>query len=376
MTQASRRLARAMLVAGIGLAGALGIVSAQTRLTPRALADAGVIALPSALQSEHYPGATDELMHRMAYQFGVPYLWASWGSVTRYKQLMVVSVLAADADEAAYDARPRGWLVSYDRRGPGRASTLGSGRLEVTEGTYALGVDREASVEYFYIDRARRLQILWHTVKSQQDPAAAPELLRRIAESFKLQHDPAPVLAERRAAPGREAAERERRRAAVRAMLVREGYGAPQPGQPIWRRGAWLEWMADPEPRYQLLVPLGRMRAAAPGVVVNRPRPLNNGSGPSGIGWREYADGQWTFSNREQAYLPMQGIAAQLAARQQDIGEVYFYFAGTVRVDEEADPERLNSLDWFFAALPDVQRRWREGSLVGPGQPASDPWPR
>lgn len=34
-----------------------------------------------------------------------------------------------------------------------------------------------------------------------------------------------------------------------------------------------------------------------------------------------------------------------------------------------SDTELLNSLQWFVRTVPDVQRRWRAGTLVGPGKP-------
>ncbi len=78
------------------------------------------------------------------------------------------------------------------------------------------------------------------------------------------------------------------------------------------------------------------------------------------------------FDNDPRAYLPMPGIAAALAARQQDPGFVYFYYAATVRVEEEDDDQLLTSLEWFFKGIPEIQRRWRQGLLVGPGVPEAE----
>ena len=90
------------------------------------------------------------------------------------------------------------------------------------------------------------------------------------------------------------------------------------------------------------------------------------------MGWRDVSDGEWVYSNAGQDYLPMKGIAALLAARQQNRVYTYFHYVATVRVEEESDERRLSSLDWFFASLPEVQRRWREGTLVAPGQAEKD----
>ena len=100
----------------------------------------------------------------------------------------------------------------------------------------------------------------------------------------------------------------------------------------LLRNGVYLEWSADGEPRYQLLVPLGRVRAPANGSVVARPRPITGNPGALGvamagtIGWREVDDGDWRFHNDEHAYLPMIGTRALLAAQQTDRGFFYFFW--------------------------------------------------
>jgi hypothetical protein len=90
------------------------------------------------------------------------------------------------------------------------------------------------------------------------------------------------------------------------------------------------------------------------------------------IGWREFTDDGWIFSNNENDYLPLTGIGELLAANQQDRGFVYFYYVATVRVEEQEDDRRLTSLRWFLDGLTDVQRRWREGTLVAPGKPENE----
>lgn len=69
---------------------------------------------------------------------------------------------------------------------------------------------------------------------------------------------------------------------------------------------------------------------------------------------------------------PLAWFGAMRAAPRQDRGYVYFYYAATVRVEEESNERLLTSLSWFLDGLPDVQARWREGSLVGPGRPETD----
>ena len=156
-------------------------------------------------------------------------------------------------------------------------------------------------------------------------------------------------------------------------MLHREGYSSLEPGKPTLRNGVYLEWMSDPEPRYQLLIPLGKVRTAPNGSVVDRPRPVRGSPPMAGtIGWREFTDDEWVFHNNDDDYLPLKGIGELLAANQRDRGFVYFYYVATVRVEEQEDDRLLTSLKWFFDGLPDLQRRWRDGTLVAPGKPENN----
>lgn len=363
---------RLLSFACAGLAVGAAPAGASPRLRVRPLDDVATIGVPAGLEPERYAATADESMHRLAFQFASRYLWASMGGVIRYRQVMVVSVLAPDAPPEAIEAWLQRWPVSYESRGRVRVQPLAGGTLRITEAVYAVGVDREPAFEYRFVDRTRSLQILWHAVASQHDPATAPATIERMASGYRLLRDPTPLLADARARPAREAATREQRRASVQELLAREGYGLPEPGVAQWRRGAWLEWMDEPERRYQLLVPLGFVRIAPGSGVHQRPRPLGSSSDTRGVGWREFIDGDWLFTNRDHGYLPFRGIAATLAARQHDPACVYFYWAGTVRVDHETDPRRLGGLAWFFDALPSVQRRWHDGALVGPGRPEAE----
>jgi hypothetical protein len=146
-----------------------------------------------------------------------------------------------------------------------------------------------------------------------------------MAASFRIERDPTARFAELRDRPRKEAEDRSRKRVTV----------APT-------------------------APLGM-----------RPRPvrLRNADGTPRrlagvVGWREHVDGDWSVSNDDNAYLPLGGIAAALAADRVDPGLVYFYYSATVRVEEESDDSRLTTLRWYLDELPEVQRLWREGKLV------------
>lgn len=75
--------------------------------------------------------------------------------------------------------------------------------------------------------------------------------------------DPTATFAEIPDRPRKEAEEAARRRALAVETLERERYGAAlEPGEPVLKDGIYVEWRVDPEPRYQMLVPLGRVRVA------------------------------------------------------------------------------------------------------------------
>ena len=357
----------------------------QPRLSERALADVAVVSLPTTLKSPvglseklkppFEAGYNGEELGRLTFTFSSTYFWASFGSITTYKQLMTVSVMAPDATAAEYAALPRSWSLGYEQRKRLPTRTVGTGELTISEGVYTRGSLSEPSHEFVYRDRTRRLQIVWHAVQKEMDLATGITQVGRIAASFRITRDPVATFADMRDAPRKAAVARGGKLATVKAMLEREGFAGLVPEKPVLRNGVYLEWSADGEPRYQLLVPLGRVRAPANGSLVARPRPISGSPGASGvamagtIGWREVDDGDWRFHNDEHAYLPMTGTRALLAAQQTDRGFVYFYYIGTVRVEEEDDDMRLTSLRWFLDGVPAVLQRWREGTLVGPGKP-------
>ena len=346
-------------------------LAAQARLTERKLADIAVIAVPSMVKDEMYKGVRDDQAGRLTFAFSTSYFWASFGSSTAYKHLLFVSLMAPDASEAEYKEYPTRFNVSYDGRRNIKSSALGSGMLTVHEGIYTQNTLKEPSYALLYVDRARRLQIAWHAVKAEVDLATATDLIGRMAASFRIVRDPAEKFAEMRDRPRKESEDRARKRAMAIALLEREGYGPPESGKPVFRNGVYVEWMADPEPRFQLLAPLGQVRAGT--GAVPRPVRLDVASGmkkdwSGSVGWRELADGEWTQSNRDNAYLPFKGITAALAANGNDRELAYFYYSATVRVEESSD-SRLTSLRWFFDELPEIKRLWAEGRLVTGGTP-------
>jgi hypothetical protein len=352
------------------LLGAVTVfATTQPRMTERALGDVARVSVPSAIKGPDNPVPRQAVMGRLSWSFSSTYFWASMGSVTRYKQKMVVALMAPDATPAEYEQLPYGMDISYERRKQIRHGTVGSGTLTVWEGSYELGTTSEPSYLYFYVDPTRRLQIAWHAVAGEVNLATGVAQIPRIAASFRIVRDPIAMFAEMRDAPRKDSESRAGKVASAQAMLHREGYSALVPGKPIVRNGVYLEWMSDPEPRYQMLMPLGKVRAAANGSVVDRPRPVRATTMAGTIGWREFTDDGWIFSNSENDYLPLKGIGELLAANQTDRGFVYFYYVATVRVEEQEDDRRLTSLKWFLDGLPDVQRRWREGTLVAPRPP-------
>ena len=352
--------------------------SAQPRLSERALADIAVIRIPRMVKEEMYKGLRDQA-GRLTFTFATPYFWASFGSGTAYKHQLFVSLMAPDATDGEYKDMPRNMSLSYDRRTEVRRSAVGSGSLTIYQSVYTQNTLAEPSHLFVYADKTRRLQIVWHAVKKEIDLADGVKAVERMASSFRIAREPTAEFAEMREMPRNAEKDRARKRALMLETLTREGYGTLEPGKPVLRDGVYLEWMSDPEPRLQLLVPLGRVRTSADATPVNRPRPVRRP--PSGqvgsrwagvVGWRELADGEWTTSNFENAYLPFVGIAAELGKGEHDPAFVEFYYSATVRVEEVVNDRFLGNLEWFFADLPDVRRLWGEGKLVNNGAPTSN----
>ncbi|MCC6771213.1 MAG: hypothetical protein IT360_08365 [Gemmatimonadaceae bacterium] len=345
-------------------------------LTERRLDDIAVIKLPKSLKNEMLKGMRSHQADQLAFTFGSTYLWRSMFAHSMYKQLLVVSVMAADASADSYTMYPPTFSVSPDTRGNVHTSTRGTGTTTATAAVYATGSVNEPSHIFQHVDRTRRLRIIWHAVESEASLAEGLQMIDAMAASFRLVSDPVATFGDMRDRPRREAEDRARRLELAKRMLAQEGLGGLVAGRPELKDGMYVEWMADPEPRYQLLVPLGKVKAASPsGGVPPRPAQLSSQAGastlPGSIGWLSFTDGSWTYNNGDNAYLPFTGVAAVLSATHANKGEVFYYYTATVRVEEEDTDERLTSLGWFTAGVTDVKRLWREGTLVPGGIPDS-----
>src|SRR5690606_25736506 len=142
--------------------------------------------------------------------------------------------------------------------------------------------------------------------------------------------------------------ERERQRAAAAVQLARDtlaraGFGAAAPGEPVYANGVYVEWMDEPEPRFQLVKPLGLARDSGAGAAVPRRPDGVRGS----VGGRHFVGGEWVSHNRDNDYWPLPGIEHAFAERQTDEATTLYYFARTVRVEVE-DEATIAALGSFF----------------------------
>jgi len=352
-----------MLLAFVTL---LGFTAIGDRLIERPLDDVAVIGVPARVGEAMLSGVRTDAPDRLAFAFGSTYRWASLGSGPAYRHLLFVSLMAPDASDADYARLPAAFGRNYDatRRLPDTA--LGSGTLTVVAGIYRQNTLQAPARTYVYRDRGRRLQIAWHAVDEDLDPDAARRLIESMAKSFRLVGDSSAVFAELRDRPRREAEERADRRRLALATLALAGFDDLVPGRPQRKDGVLVEWMDQPEPRFQLLKPLGLAHAAPGTPVAMRPRPVPGMTADGSVGWRESWEGDWRFHNDDDAYLPFPGVAEELAGQLADPDALLFYYSVTVRV-EEATPARIGNLGGFYRELAEVERAWREGRLIRGG---------
>lgn len=351
------------LILAMGLLSLSGCGGA--RLVERPLQGVGVISVPARAAPINNGAAYDEDPTRLFWLFERGYGMTSLGSGPAYRQLLHVSLLAPDAEAAGDERWPQRFAPLYEGLRKERTIPLGDATLSVSAGRYVQNALDEPAHVYAYTDSTRRLKILWHAVDEELPPQQALELLPRIAASFQLRTDPRERFAEM---AGRAPREQARAAAAVvlaRETLARHGFGDAAPGRPVLVDGVYAEWMDDPEPRLQLLKPLGLLRV--PGGQPPVPR-LRDAAGKhrdlrGSIGWRARTDAGWASDNRDNAYLPMPGIEHALAARQADESTVLYYFATTLRL-EQHDEQSIAALGRFFEELMEVERAWAQGTLV------------
>ncbi len=351
------------LIPVAALLALLGCSEAQ--LVERTLTDVGSISAPSSADPLGNGRAWDDDPSRLYFRFAHEYpWWSSMGSGTAYKQVLCVSLFAPTATAADYERWPPRFEPLYETLSKERTLTLGAARLEMSGGRYAQNALDDPAHVYLYWDPSRRLQIAWHVADSVVAPDVAAQMIQDMAASFTLLADPRDKFTEM---GGRDARERDRAAAAVRLArdaLAQAGLGAAAPGTPVYVNGVYVEWMDDPEPRFQLVKPLGLVRLSGGNLSVPR-RPDSAGSRErlGSVGWRRQVDGAWVIDNRDNAYLPLPGIERALAERQTDAETTLYYYATTVRV-AQADEATIAALGSFFAELPAVERAWQQGTLV------------
>ena len=351
------------MIAVLGLLTLLGC--GGSRLVERPLDGVGVISVPARAKPVNAGEAYDEDPARLYFRFTHEYGLASWGSGMAYRQILQVSLLAPNATAADYKRWPPRFSPLYSKLARERTLQLGAATLEISAGRYGQNALDEPAHIYLYWDPTRRLQIAWHVVDDDISPEEALEMVARMAASFRMNTDPRAKFTEM---GGREAAEKMRAAGAValaRDTLAKAGFGAAAPGKPVFARGVYVEWMQDPEPRFQLVKPLGLLRMTGGQAPV--PRLLdadgNRRELRGSVGWRTQVDGAWVSDNRDNAYLPLPGIEGELAKLQPDDATALYYFATTVRA-EQADEETIAAMGRFFDELPEIERAWQQGSLV------------
>jgi len=163
------------------------MIFSQPRLVERRLADAAVIRVPRATK-EVYKGGDDRQPGRIVFAFEDTYFWGSIGPGMAYKQQLYVSVMASDATDAEYEAYPHLYRLSYDKRTTVRKQTVGSGTLTVSAGRYQQNTMNEPSHTFAYVDRARRLQIVWHAAEKAVDLDERGWMISRMISSGRIQH--------------------------------------------------------------------------------------------------------------------------------------------------------------------------------------------
>jgi hypothetical protein len=196
-------------------------------------------------------------------------------------------------------------------------------------------------------------------------PEVALELIPRMAASFQMRSDPLDKFAEMGSRGAREEARVAAARELARETLVRAGFGDAAPGKPQRVQGVYAEWMEHPEPRYQLVKPLGLLRTGGAAAVIPS---LRDAQGKrldlrGSIGWRAVEEGTWASTNRDNGYLPLPGIDEEFARLHTDENTALYFFATTVRI-EHADESAIAGLNGFFEELPEVERAWQQGTLV------------
>ncbi len=275
------------------------------------------------------------------------YPWAFSG-VASYRQQLWVRLAAADAVQSIWP----GHLDGADGKRP--VEVYHKGPLRVLEGRVRKEADFEAARRFEWDEPENKLRIVWHCWSKLCALEEGLERMQRMASSFRLKRDWQERILAIRDLPRLAKIENAKKLALTLELLNKRGYQGMKPGVAVERDGVYAEWMLEPEARIQFVKFLGLRKSVDPKPQLR----ISEKCYPLTAGWR-LEDGSYT--NVDNAYLPMPGITELLNRVPRDAGPILYYAVLTIRIDEaQAKDIRFEVWDEKIAKL---EAAFRDGSL-------------
>ena len=289
----------------------------------------------------------EENEKEIVFRFAENYAWAFSG-VASYRQQLWVRLAAADAVQSNWP----GNLDGADGKRP--VEVYHKGLLRVLEGRVRKEADFEPARRFEWDDPGKKLRIVWQCWNKLCSLEEGMERMQRMAASFRVKKDWQERILAIRDLPRLAKIENAQKLALTLELLSKRGYQGMKPGVAVERDGVYAELMLEPEARVQLVKFLGLRKSADPLPQLR----IREKYYPLTAGWR-LEDGSYT--NVDNAYLPMPGITELLNRVPRDAGPILYYAVLTIRIDEvEAKDIRFEVWDEKIAKL---EAAYRDGSL-------------
>lgn len=314
---------RRMVLAALILAGTLASMGFLPQVGSKTakLGDVASVRVPRKARLDD-ARARDEHPTWVTFRMDRVHTWAM-GSGTPYRANLFIILHAQNATAASY----ADGLKAAERELNGGADgwrTIESGdRWEVGQGRYTVNMLNEPTWRLKYRDPSRRVSALWQVYQKDWSLDEARKALVAMVESVQRTREP--DFAEIADRPRMAAEENQRKHDAALAQLARYGFAPLRPGEPVTKDGITVEYMADPERRVMLYMPIaGKPTIAIPPYVTH--------------GRRTWSDSGWENLTANNDYYARPGTRRMLDAQQAKPGPHHFLIR-TIRLDvlDESD---------------------------------------
>jgi hypothetical protein len=345
------------ILAAIGI-GFIVYRDAATTRSARSLLEFGAIALHDRLETR----SPDERFDHVLFYFERPGWSFVPGGIPAIRERMSIAIWAEGAGpESRPDWEPRFRTLAYSQVGDLRWRSEND--IVIGEGTHRVGMITRPAWMLMHRLVNEPVWIAYMLWQSDGKLEEAVATIREVAASFTPSMSQREFFKLVRQRPLE-------RRATLMRVLAAKGIDLTPDGpahvrgstayalsaSQSWPEGAWLQVMHF----------LGSTPAGASDYRQNwHNHPRTVGNWPPAV-YFAFRQGAWRHRSTRGDYWLAPELAARLAERHTDPGQVYFYAAYAIAADET--PSEQFNLDTFMVVLPEMTAKFVAGELIEANQ--------